>query len=114
MSSPLVAPGRRSGGKTARNLASPRPRVQRNVNFLAGLARRAPRAGLQALRLIVVGTTIGLALAYLVGRLESAMFGAVSAMLIGSLAAALAVTALAASYIPARRIARLDPRRCAA
>lgn len=66
----------------------------------------------QALRLIAAGTAIGLGLAYLVGRaLESAMFGVVStsAVLTGSLAAALAVTALAASYIPARRIARLDP-----
>ena len=66
----------------------------------------------QALRLILAGVGVGLVLAFLVGRaLEAAMFGVVTTSLALPLvlAALLAATALAASYMPARRVSRVDP-----
>jgi putative ABC transport system permease protein len=66
----------------------------------------------QAMRLTSMGIVAGLVLSYLVGRgLEAAMFGVVSsnATLVALLAVMLAVTALAASYLPARRVSRVDP-----
>jgi ABC-type antimicrobial peptide transport system permease subunit len=62
--------------------------------------------------LIGAGIAVGLLLAFLVGRgLEAALFGVVSGSVPLSLAVAtvLAVTALAASYVPARRVSRVDP-----
>jgi putative ABC transport system permease protein len=66
----------------------------------------------QAAKLIGAGIAVGLLLAFLVGRgLEAALFGVVSGSVPLSLAVAtvLAVTALAASYVPARRVSRVDP-----
>jgi putative ABC transport system permease protein len=66
----------------------------------------------QAMRLILAGVGAGLVLAFLVGRgLEAAMFGVVttSVALPLVLAGLLAATALAASYMPARRVSRVDP-----
>ncbi len=66
----------------------------------------------QAMRLTSTGIVVGLVLSYLVGRgLEAAMFGVVSssATLVALLAAVLTATALAASYLPARRVSRVDP-----
>ena len=66
----------------------------------------------QAMRLTLAGIVVGLVLSYLVGRgLEAAMFGVVnsSATLVALLAAILTATALAASYVPARRVSRVDP-----
>jgi len=66
----------------------------------------------QAARLTAVGVTIGLALAIALGRaMEAGLLGIVSTdiRLTVALALALAVTALAASYLPARRAASVDP-----
>ncbi len=66
----------------------------------------------QALRLTVAGIGLGLVLAFFVGRgLESALFGVVTgnATLVAVLASVLAATALAAGYVPARRVSRTDP-----
>lgn len=67
---------------------------------------------LQAMRLTLTGIVVGLVLSYFVGRgLEAAMFGVVtsSVTLVAVLAVVLTATALAASYVPARRVARIDP-----
>jgi predicted permease len=66
----------------------------------------------QAMRLTSMGIVVGVVLSYLVGRgLEAAMFGVVSSSptLVALLAVTLAATALAASYLPARRVSRVDP-----
>jgi ABC-type antimicrobial peptide transport system permease subunit len=66
----------------------------------------------QAGKLIGAGVAVGLVLAFLVGRgLEAALFGVVSGSVTLSLtvAAVLALTALVASYVPARRVSRVDP-----
>jgi predicted permease len=68
--------------------------------------------GSTALRLTAVGVAIGLALSYLAGRaLEQAAFGIVTGNLplaIG-LGAVLAAVSMAASYVPARRAAAIEP-----
>jgi putative ABC transport system permease protein len=68
--------------------------------------------GSTAARLTSVGVVVGLALAYLAGRaLEQALFGVVTASLplaIG-LGAMLAGVSMAASYVPARRAAAIEP-----
>ena len=67
---------------------------------------------LQAMRLTLTGIAVGLVLSYFVGRgLEAAMFGVISsnAALVAVLAVLLTATALAASYVPARRVSRVDP-----
>jgi putative ABC transport system permease protein len=66
----------------------------------------------QAARLTAVGVTIGLVLAIALGRaMEAGLLGIVSTdiRMTVALALALAVTALAASYLPARRAASVDP-----
>ena len=66
----------------------------------------------QAARLIAAGLVAGLGLAFLVGRgLEAALFGVItgSAALSGGVALVLGLTALIASYVPARRVARVEP-----
>ena len=66
----------------------------------------------QAARLTAIGVAIGLALAVALGRaMEAGLLGIVSTdiRMTVALAAALAATALAASYIPARRAAAVDP-----
>ena len=66
----------------------------------------------QGLRLTAGGVAVGLILAFLVGRgLESALFGLVhgNAGLTIGLAVVLSVTAFAASYLPARRVSRVEP-----
>jgi predicted permease len=84
------------------------------VRMALGATRRdvVRLAVTQALRLVLAGIGGGLVLAFFVGRgLESAMFGVVtaSATLPVVLAALLAATALAASYLPARRVSRVEP-----
>jgi putative ABC transport system permease protein len=66
----------------------------------------------QAVPITLTGTAVGLALALALGRtMESMMFGIVSGSVAATLlvAVVLAGAALAASYIPARRAAQLDP-----
>jgi putative ABC transport system permease protein len=66
----------------------------------------------QAARLIVAGLIVGLGLAFLVGRgLEAALFGVISgsAPLSAGVALVLGLTALVASYVPARRVSRVEP-----
>jgi predicted permease len=66
----------------------------------------------QALGLTLGGIGAGLVLAFLVGRgLESALFGVItpSPMLVAGLAALLTATGLLASYLPARRVSRIEP-----
>ena len=66
----------------------------------------------QAARLTAVGLAIGLLLAIALGRgMEAGLLGIVSTDLrvTAALAIALGVTALAASYLPARRAASIDP-----
>jgi len=66
----------------------------------------------QAARLTVVGVVIGLVLAIALGRaMEAGLLGIGSTdiRMTVALACALAVTALAASYVPARRAASVDP-----
>jgi putative ABC transport system permease protein len=66
----------------------------------------------QAGKLIGAGIAVGLLLAFFVGRgLEAALFGVVSgsAPLALAVASVLALTALLASYVPARRVSRVDP-----
>jgi putative ABC transport system permease protein len=66
----------------------------------------------QAARLTAFGVAIGLVLAVALGRaMEAGLLGVVSTDIRSTvaIAAALAVTALAASYLPARRAAGVDP-----
>jgi ABC-type antimicrobial peptide transport system permease subunit len=66
----------------------------------------------QAARLTAIGVAIGLALAIALGRaMEAGLLGIVSTDIrtTAALACGLAVTALAASYLPARRAALVDP-----
>ena len=66
----------------------------------------------QAARLTVAGVGVGLVLAVALGRaMEAGLLGLVSSdiRLTTGLAVALAATALAASYLPARRAASIDP-----
>jgi len=66
----------------------------------------------QAARLTAFGVAIGLMLAIGLGRLmEAGMLGVISSdvRVTGLLAALLAVTAIASSYVPARRAASVDP-----
>ena len=68
--------------------------------------------GRTAVRLTVAGVVVGLALSYLAGRaLEQALFGVITSSLplALSLAAMLAAVSMAASYIPARRAAAIEP-----
>jgi putative ABC transport system permease protein len=65
-----------------------------------------------ALRLVGVGLVLGVSVAIGTGRvLRSQLFGVetTDALTIGVIAAVLALAALAASYLPARRAASLDP-----
>jgi putative ABC transport system permease protein len=66
----------------------------------------------QAAKLVAAGLVVGLGLAYVVGRgLEAALFGVVtgSASLALGIALLLGVTAMLASYLPARRVSRVEP-----
>jgi len=66
----------------------------------------------QALRLTLAGVAVGLVLAFFVGRgLESAMFGVIttSPALVAGVAALLTAIGLLASYVPARRVSRVEP-----
>ena len=66
----------------------------------------------QAMRLTLVGTAIGLALAIALSRLmETAMLGVASSSpaVFATFASVLAATALLAGYLPARRAAATDP-----
>ena len=66
----------------------------------------------QAVRIAGAGAGLGLLLAMVIGRLlESSLFGVVSAShaMAAGVALAFAATSAAASYLPARRAARLDP-----
>ena len=66
----------------------------------------------QAGSLVVVGVTIGLALAWLSGRLvESYLYGvsAHDGWTLSAVALALIVSGSAAAYLPARRAASVDP-----
>jgi putative ABC transport system permease protein len=66
----------------------------------------------EAARLTAIGIAIGLALAIALGRgMEAGLLGIVSTdiRMTIALAALLAITALAASYLPARRAAGVDP-----
>jgi putative ABC transport system permease protein len=66
----------------------------------------------QAARLTAIGVAIGLVLALALGRaMEAGLLGIVSTDIrtTAALACGLAVTALAASYLPARRAASVDP-----
>ena len=68
--------------------------------------------GSTAARLTLAGVAIGLALSYIAGRaLEQAAFGIVTGNLPLALALGLALAAIsmAASYVPARRAARINP-----
>lgn len=68
----------------------------------------------EGMRLAALGLAIGLALAAAMTRLVSSYLlgvGALDALTFGSMAALLAFVALAASYIPARRAAAIDPVR---
>jgi predicted permease len=68
--------------------------------------------GSTAARLTIVGVAVGLALAYFAGRaLEQALFGVVTASmpLALGLGALLAAISMAASYVPARRAAGIEP-----
>jgi putative ABC transport system permease protein len=63
-------------------------------------------------RIALGGLIAGVLLAFAVGKLlESMLFGVVSAdyVLTGIIGVVLAATAIAASYVPARRAARVDP-----
>jgi putative ABC transport system permease protein len=67
---------------------------------------------LQAMRLTLTGIAVGLVLSYLVGRgLGAATVGVVSSKTtpVALLAVVLTATALAASYLPAWRVSRVDP-----
>ncbi len=66
----------------------------------------------QALRLTLAGVAVGLVLAFFVSRgLESAMFGVIttSPALVAGVAALLTAIGLLASYVPARRVSRVEP-----
>jgi putative ABC transport system permease protein len=68
--------------------------------------------GTTAVGLAVVGITVGLGLAYAVGRLlEQQLFGVITSNLplAFGLGALLGVVSLAAGYVPARRAANVDP-----
>ena len=67
---------------------------------------------MQGLRITAVGLVLGGLGAFGLGRLmESALFGVVttSALQLAALVVVVAVVSLLASYLPARRTARLDP-----
>jgi putative ABC transport system permease protein len=91
-----------------------RRRREMGVRMALGATRRdvVRLSCLQAMRLTLTGIVVGLVLSYFVSRgLESAMFGVVNgnATLVAVLAAVLTATALAASYLPAHRVSRVDP-----
>ena len=66
----------------------------------------------RALQITIVGTLVGGAMAFAVGRLlQSVLFGLVvnNAVILVPIVAALAIATLLAAYFPARRAASLDP-----
>jgi putative ABC transport system permease protein len=91
---------------------------QRTREIGVRIALGAPARGVlrlvlrQALSLVLMGTAVGLLGALALSRVLSSLLFRVSAtdpMTFGTVAAVLLLTALVASYVPARRATRVDP-----